>query len=54
MRFVTKFAHPDQIETLCKQVGLMTVAIKRIRIGQVSMKKLPPGEWRYLSENTMF
>ncbi len=54
MRFVTKFSHPDQIETLCKRVGLITVAIKRIRIGRVSMKNLPPGEWRYLSGNTMF
>ena len=54
MRFVTKFTHPDQIENLCKRFGLMTVAIKRIRIGKVSMKNLPPGEWRYLSDNTMF
>lgn len=54
MRFVTKFSHPDQIETLCKSVGLITVSIKRIRIGRVSMKNLPPGEWRYLSGDTMF
>ena len=54
MRFVTKYAQPDQIETLCKRVGLITVAIKRIRIGKVSMKDLPSGEWRYLTENTMF
>ena len=54
MRFVTKYAQPDQIETLCKRVGLKTVAIKRIRIGKVSMKDLPPGEWRYLADNTMF
>jgi len=54
MRFVTKFTQPDQIKTLCKRVGLTTVVIKRIRIGKVSMKDLPPGEWRYLSENTMF
>ena len=54
MRFVTKYAQPDQIETLCKRVGLIPVVIKRIRIGKVSMKDLPPGEWRYLSENTMF
>ena len=54
MRFVTKFSQPDQIETLCKRVGLITVSIKRIRIGRVSMKNLPPGEWRYLSGNTMF
>jgi len=54
MRFVTKYAQPDQIETLCKRVGLKTVAIKRIRIGKVSMKDLPPGEWRYLADKTMF
>ena len=54
MRFVTKYAQPDQIETLCKRVGLKTVAIKRIRIGKVSMKDLPLGEWRYLPDNTMF
>ena len=54
MRFVTKFSHPDQIETLCKRVDLITVSIKRIRIGRVSMKNLPPGEWRYLSGDTMF
>jgi 23S rRNA pseudouridine2604 synthase len=54
MRFVTKYAQPDQIETLCERVGLKTVAIKRIRIGKVSMKDLPPGEWRYLADNTMF
>ena len=54
IRFVTEFAHPDQIKTLCKRVGLTIVAMKRIRIGQVSMKNLPLGEWRYLSRKTMF
>lgn len=54
MRFVTEFAHPDQIESLCKRVNLTIVAMKRIRIGRVSLKKLPPGKWRYLSRKTMF
>ena len=54
MRFVTEFAHPTQIESLCKRVGLNIVSMKRIRIGRVSMKNLPPGEWRYLSRKTMF
>lgn len=54
MRFVIEFAHPVQIEYLCKRVGLTIVAMKRIRIGQVSMKNLPPGQWRYLSRKTMF
>jgi len=54
MRFVTEFAQPDQIESLCNQVGLNIVAMKRIRIGRVSMKNLPLGEWRYLSRKAMF
>ncbi|HED36576.1 MAG TPA: RNA-binding protein [Gammaproteobacteria bacterium] len=54
MRFVTEFAHPDQIESLCKRVNLTIVAMKRIRIGRVSLKKLPPGQWRYLSRKAMF
>jgi len=54
MRVVIEFAHPAQIETLCKRVGLNIVAMKRIRIGRVAMKNLPPGEWRYLSRKTFF
>jgi len=54
MRFVIEFTHPDQIESLCKRVGLTIVAMKRIRIGRVSMKNLPLGEWRYLSRKAMF
>jgi len=54
MRFVIEFEHSDQIESLCKRVGLTIVAMKRIRIGRVSMKNLPPGEWRYLSRKSMF
>ncbi|RDH85951.1 MAG: hypothetical protein DIZ80_00295 [endosymbiont of Galathealinum brachiosum] len=41
MRFVIEFADPDQIETLCKRFNLTIVAMKRIRIGRVSMKKSP-------------
>ena len=54
MRFVMKFAHPNQIESLCKPLGLNIISIKRIRIGRVAMKDLPPGQWRYLSRKTMF
>jgi len=54
MRFVTEFAHPDQIESLCKRVNLAIVAMKRIRIGRVALKKLPAGQWQYLSRKAMF
>ena len=54
MRIVFGFTHTGQIETLCNRVGLTIVAMKRIRIGRVSKKDLPPGQWRYLSRKTMF
>jgi len=54
MRFVIKYTQPDQIESLCKSVDLTVVALKRIRIGRISMKNLPPGQWRYLPRKAMF
>jgi len=29
-------------------VGLDVVAMKRLRIGRISMGAMPPGQWRYL------
>lgn len=54
MRIVFGFTHTEQLETLCNSVGLSIVAMKRIRIGRVSKKDLPSGQWRYLSSKTMF
>ena len=54
MRIVFGFTHTEQLESLCNSVGLSLVAMKRIRIGRVSKKDLPPGQWRYLSRKTMF
>jgi len=54
LRFVIEYEHPDQIESMCKSVGLSIVSMKRIRIGRVSMAKLPPGQWRYMATNALF
>ena len=54
LRFVIEYEHPDQIESMCKSVGLNIVAMKRIRIGRVSMAKLPSGKWRYMAANALF
>jgi len=48
LRFALKDLKPGQIERLCQQVGLNVVAMKRIRIGRLSMASLPVGQWRYL------
>ncbi|MYM27165.1 RNA-binding protein [Duganella sp. CY15W] len=54
MRWAVKGLKLGTIEKLCKEVGLKVVAMKRIRIGRISMASLPAGEWRYLQEYERF
>ncbi|MFT5644525.1 MAG: 23S rRNA pseudouridine2604 synthase [Janthinobacterium sp.] len=48
LRFALKGVQPGQIVHMCKMVGLTVVAMKRLRIGRISMAGLPVGQWRYL------
>ncbi len=48
LRFAIKGFWPDKIDAMCEQVGLRVVSMRRLRIGRVSMAKLPEGQWRYL------
>ena len=48
LRFALKGAQPGQVAHMCKAVGLQVLAMKRLRIGRMSMSKLPLGQWRYL------
>jgi 23S rRNA pseudouridine2604 synthase len=54
LRFAIKGAQPGQLRDMCGQVGLEVVAIRRIRIGKVSMAKMPVGTWRYLPVGEKF
>ena len=54
LRFVLHESRLRQIQRMCALVGLKVISIKRIRIGSVSLGKLPPGKWRYLRENERF
>ncbi len=54
LRFALKGAQPGQITHMCKSVGLQVLAMKRIRIGRISMTKLQPGLWRYLMPHERF
>lgn len=49
LRFAFKLLQPTQIEPMCHAVGLKVLAMKRLRIGRISLAKLPPGQWRYLA-----
>lgn len=48
LRFAIKPPKPALVAKLCADVGLKATAVKRQRIGRISMSGLQPGEWRYL------
>ncbi len=54
LRFALKGVQPGQIAHMCQSAGLQVLAMKRIRIGRVSMGKLPPGQWSYLMPQERF
>jgi 23S rRNA pseudouridine2604 synthase len=49
-----KNPQPGVIALFCQAVGLKVVGIRRIRIGGVSIGKVPLGQWRYLSGKEKF
>jgi 23S rRNA pseudouridine2604 synthase len=54
LRFAIKGVQGGQLRDMCAQVGLDVVAIRRLRIGKVSLSKMPVGAWRYLPAGEKF
>lgn len=54
LRLVLKNPLPGQVDALCTSLGLTVLGMRRIRLGGVSMGKLPLGQWRYLAVNERF
>jgi 23S rRNA pseudouridine2604 synthase len=54
LRFVLREGRKRQIRRMCEAVGLEVLGLKRIRIGQVTLGRLPEGQWRYLGEGESF
>jgi 23S rRNA pseudouridine2604 synthase len=54
LRVALNGAQVGQIAHLCEAVGLQVVSMKRIRLGGVSLGKVPPGQWRYLRLDERF
>ena len=48
LRFALKGEVPGQIGYMCDSVGLKVEAMKRLRVGRMSLSQLAPGQWRYL------
>src|SRR5690606_337561 len=54
LRFVLREGRKRQIRRMCELVGLHVVGLKRVRIGSVTLGKLPVGQWRYLRPGERF
>jgi len=54
LRLAMKNPQPGGFALFCQAVGLKVVGIRRIRIGGVSIGKVPLGQWRYLSGKEKF
>ena len=54
LRFALKGVQGGQLRDMCRQVGLDVVSIRRLRIGKVSVAKMPVGMWRYLPAGERF
>ncbi|XGC82455.1 pseudouridine synthase [Bdellovibrio bacteriovorus] len=51
LRFVLKEGKKRQIRRMCEMVGLKVTGLKRVRIGNLRLGKLPEGKWRFLEED---
>jgi len=54
LRFAIKGVQPGQLRHMCREVGLDVTAIRRLRIGRIPLRKLEPGQWRYLPVGEKF
>lgn len=54
LRFAIKDVRPGQLRYMCAEVGLTVMASKRIRVGRISLGKMPSGEWRYVPPGDRF
>lgn len=54
LRFALKSVQSGQIRSICAEVGLELLAMKRIRIGRIPLAKMAVGEWRYLPASERF
>lgn len=51
LRFILKEGKKRQIRKMCEQVGLSIFGLKRVRLGNLKLGKLPEGQWRFLESD---
>lgn len=51
LKFILREGKKRQIRRMCELVGLKVTGLKRVRVGQIKLGKLPEGQWRFVEEN---
>lgn len=51
LRFILREGKKRQIRRMCEQVDLKVLGLKRVRIGKLTLGKLPEGQWRFVEED---
>lgn len=51
LRIILRQGKKRQIRRMCELVGLKVEKLKRVRVGNLRLGKLPMGKWRYLAPN---
>ena len=54
LKFILREGKKRQIRRMCELVGLRVTGLKRVRIGNVKLGRLPEGKWRFLRPGEMF
>ena len=54
LRFVLTEGKKRQVRRMCEAVGLRVLGLKRVRVGEVRLGKLPEGKWRFLEKGESF
>lgn len=54
LRFILREGKKRQIRRMCELVNLKVIGLKRVRIGNIGLRDLPEGKWRYLQDGENF
>lgn len=51
LRFLLREGKKRQIRRMCEAVGLKVTGLKRVRVGNLRLGKLPEGQWRFMEDD---
>jgi 23S rRNA pseudouridine2604 synthase len=54
LRFILREGRKRQVRRMCELVGLRVTGLKRVRIGNVTLSRLPEGQWRFMRPGESF